>query len=784
MYSDYVSSINPERITEIEKQHLVDKELFKQLEEESTSSSNPTDRSSKSAARLVKYEVQNQPNLKELIASSNNLSVNNRKENQEARDRYLALEKEADEERKEGHKKEFPDKWAVYNFYIEVIDKYIEAAEVAKKIENWEYSISLYLKAATVEAEELNKKYKGLMILNDALEETPEYAKNLSSETLQNLYKSMKDWVQISEKEADEAIQKDHEKEFPDERSRDDFYDEVTDKYVYAAETAITFEQWEYSISLYLKAAAVQAEILNSKFWAIKILEVVLEKKSKFAKHLSSEALQNVYGIIKDYISSIEKKADEDVKNGIIDYAEYDYIHAAEFAKKFEDWDYSISLYLKAATLEAEILNDRFEGILILNEALKKTPEFAKHLSSEKLRSIHETMKAWTQCIEKEADKARQEGHDKKFLNEDEKEGFYSKVQTKYFYAAEAARKLEMWDYSISLYLKAVAIEAVELDQSYSAIRLLDDVFEDIPEFEQNLSKESLQNVYEAKLSYYGPIPKDLKELGAHNLIEIAGLYEKLNKNEEEIVALYKAAIDDLLEDPDDCTEREGVLISSEFAAALCLEKIKEYDKANQLYKKVFEEYLEEIDDAKYEYSVLFDKLDTEFIDEKEEILMNIVFGAIFLEPFIQATKILALKTNNIDKFCEISEFEIEIMEKFFPNFYKNDSLDEFIEDAKQMSDNDDYRDLTFLDTYIALCESYALKCEHLGLNEKAELLRNKIFNMKAYLKFDQLDENFNNYFNADVENHVNVYMKLYSKLDGSVQDIFDLFESKYLIHP
>lgn len=92
-----------------------------------------------------------------------------------------------------------------------------------------------------------------------------------------------------------------------------------------------------------------------------------------------------------------------------------------------------------------------------------------------------------------------------------------------------------------------------------------------------------------------------------------------------------------------------------------------------------------------------------------------------------------------------------------------------------------DITDWSFIDEYFGLCEAYAFKYEQINNGQKAQEIKNKIKDMKAYFQFEQLGENFRRFFEEKAEKKINIFMKLYSDLKGSVKEIFDLFESNTL---
>lgn len=204
MYSDYVSSLDIQKTQKYHDEFLVDKELFKKIEdskvdkkeelkEETKEGIKNLSRASKSLKRLMKYQILNQSNLQNVLLEDDKvIEKNEPQEINENNNEYLALEKKADEARKIGESKEFDNIYAKQSYYDEeVIFKYEDAAKLAKEAKDWEYSINLYFKAAEVKANDLDCKYSAVRVLERAFEDCPEYYEKLSNETLIKVHETL-----------------------------------------------------------------------------------------------------------------------------------------------------------------------------------------------------------------------------------------------------------------------------------------------------------------------------------------------------------------------------------------------------------------------------------------------------------------------------------------------------------------------------------------------------------------------------------------------------------------
>lgn len=512
-----------------------------------------------------------------------------------------------------------------------------------------------------------------------------------------------------------------------------------------------------------------------------------------------------------DYVSSIDPKSPVDIEQHLVD---------KELFKQLDEEALSSSKATdRSSKSAARLMKCEVQNQPNIKELVTSSDKINLVKSDDK-QDLHDRYLAHKRekylAIEKEADDSRQKWKEyEKDFELDKDTYFENNVIGGYDYAAEQAAEIGDWEYSSLLFQKCSEVCFQELDQDGAAGHYLEKALnyslKDGTKIIDHLSTDAIKNIYEKMLvvseKSYEKTKKELEQDDceqvefsqiklANNLIIRAAVLEKLNRSEEEINSLYKEAIDYLTQNPEVIFELDFVFnFSSKFVAALCLEKVKDFDHANEIYKKVFEDFFNKVENFKQEYKILFDKLETlSDKEKKEDILNNFLWKTFYseppLRPLLEVIKVLSLKINNIDQFCEISEFEIEVMEKLIINLYQNedlDSVDEFIEEANK--NRKDYSHISlqairFSIFYFALCESYALKCDQMGMHEKSQETRSKIADMKACLKFDQLGDNFNNYFNTEVKNNLNVYMKLYSNPDVPVQEIIALFKNEYLIHP
>ncbi len=435
-------------------------------------------------------------------------------------------------------------------------------------------------------------------------------------------------------------------------------------------------------------------------------------------------------------------------------------------------------------------------GLRKVKNELQHQTNLKKVLTANQ-NDINSTARSYYLDLEKEADEGMLKSDDSFYTPYARNDFFRHSVAEKYFKAAKKAKKLGDIDSAIRLFKKCAFVYENKLDSMGGSIKVLKRAIkylEPLEEFEKR--NELYQEILKLYSKIYEADKKELEIIGnadedlcfaisgiTHTLINMADCYEKINGSEELIKSLYNEAAEYLLQ------QEEGLLfehiVSDRFVAAICYEKAQNFELANKIFQEEFDEELGRINAAIHDFENKVDELNKATTKkDKEKLYEDICFGMGLAMPYISVAKALALKTNNLDQFCYLSEKELEVMEKIIKSVIfskKNWGVDEFIKEAQQVSDLDDYRDViewSCIDGFVELAEAYALQCDQIN-PVKATQTRNKIAQMKEYFKFDQL-ENFSRFFDSEVEKALEVSTPLDFAFQGSVRDIVDLFEDDF----